>query len=111
MMRLWVFVLFCSIHGLTYGQIQPLSINAAYHKVPWEQVVNDLEARYPIKFFFPEAWVSGFEVTITSEELPLEEFLQGIFQSTNLRFLCFRGPSDHHQRLSSGFLSGPKVRK
>jgi len=89
-MRFWVLV-FCCAPWFAYGQIQSLSIDAAYHNVPWEQVVNDLEARYPIKFFFPEAWVSGFEVTTTSEELPLEEFLLEIFQNTNLSFYVSEG--------------------
>ena len=84
-------MVFCCAPWFAYGQIQPLSIDAAYRNVPWEQVVNDLEARYPIKFFFPEAWVSGFEVTITSEEQSLEQFLQEIFQNTNLRFYVSEG--------------------
>ncbi len=85
-MRLWLFTFLCWTPWFAYGQIQPLSIDASYHNEPWEQVVNDLEARYPIKFFFPEAWVSGFEVDITSEKQPLENFLREVFQNTNLYF-------------------------
>ena len=69
-----------------YGQTRPLAIDASYDNEPWEQVVADLESRYPIKFFFPDAWLSGFTVKITSEKQPLEKFFQEVFQNTNLYF-------------------------
>ncbi len=91
MIRFWLFFLFCAIHGLTYGQSQPLSIDASYQNVSWEQVVDDLESRYPIKFLFPDAWVSGFEVNVAATAQPLEQFLKEVFQNTNLYFYLDHG--------------------
>ena len=84
-MKLWILIFIC-FHCLAYGQTRPLTINATYHNAPWEEVVKDLEDRYPLQFYYPEAWTSGFEVTAVAEKLSLKQFLSAVFNNTSLHF-------------------------
>lgn len=65
---------------------EPVYIDARYENNAWEEVVQDLESRYPLKFYYPADWIEGFNVTQSSEKQLLNDFLRDIFSGTNLYF-------------------------
>jgi len=84
-----VFFLLLALPAFT--QQESISITSVYNDTPWEEVVVDLENRYPINFYFPPDWVSGLTITYETDGQSLQEFLQGIFQGTNLNFYLQNG--------------------
>jgi hypothetical protein len=90
MMKSGWLILFVLISFELFSQQSSIRIDANYDATPWQQVVTDLETRYPIKFYFAPEWVSGLQLTSSAQQLPLPEFLERIFAGTNLNFYLDR---------------------
>lgn len=78
------FWLFNSLTGQTQPAPAPLLISADYQKTPFPEVVADLEARYPLRFFFEAAWTDSLVLTLQATNQGLETFLAQLFRETNL---------------------------
>ena len=83
-------VLLVLISCKLFSQQGDIRIDATYQDMLWEEVVDDLESRYPINFYFAPDWVSGLVINTAVRDLPLETFLDQVFAGTNLKFYLER---------------------
>ena len=90
-MKWKLLMLFLVVYGKLFPQTSSVHIDANYNNVPWQEVVIDLEKRYPIKFYFPDDWVSGLRISSEAQGETIQEFLEGIFKGTNLNFYVQEG--------------------
>lgn len=74
------------------AQIQnstPISITATYTNQPLQEVITDLEGKYPIRFFYKKEWITNLIVTITLANEPVARAVEKMLSGTGLRFVLY----------------------
>jgi hypothetical protein len=88
---LFFFAIVCSLPNAK-AQAQgttPVSITAAYTSKPLQEVIADLESRYPLRFFYKNEWVANGKVTATLSNEPMDRALEKILSGTGLSFILY----------------------
>ncbi len=67
-----------------------IRISGTYQHTPLAGFIQQVEARYPVRFFFREEWMQPVRVSGKFDSRPLREVLQKIFQDTDLSFIVYR---------------------
>jgi hypothetical protein len=67
------------------GQSQ-LLITANYDNIPFPKIVEDLEKRYPMHFYYAPEWVDSLSLSLAVQEQSLANFLDQLFANTDLHF-------------------------
>jgi hypothetical protein len=78
-------ILFFLVYALTL-EAQDLSITGNFQDVPLLKVIEALEQRYPVRFFFDPATISGIQVSADFKETPLPSCLESILNKERLNF-------------------------
>ncbi|MDX2245857.1 MAG: TonB-dependent receptor [Bacteroidia bacterium] len=92
MKNLLLFYLFLFTGSLVFSQTEgDLRINVRYAGTSFPEVVRDLEARYPVNFFYAEEWTDSLAVNFSEENISLNQFLGQIFAGTRLSFFIYAG--------------------
>ena len=81
-MKFWFLVLLVLATGELSAQIDRLQITAEYSNTTFVAAVADLESKYSLTFLFDSSWVDSLYVTLKTDQIELDIFLD--------RFL-FRG--------------------
>lgn len=81
----WLLIAFLPI-SIFAQETESLQIDADYQQTLFEEVIADLEARYPLQFFFDPEWSDSLFVTLEAREMPLENFLPLLMQETGLNY-------------------------
>ncbi|MEZ4771603.1 MAG: TonB-dependent receptor [Bacteroidia bacterium] len=71
---------------LSAQNVDELRISAHYSDLSFSELVNDIEARYSVRFFYAEEWTDSLRFTFSGENILLGQFLTQIFSDTRLRF-------------------------
>ncbi|MDN5200296.1 carboxypeptidase-like regulatory domain-containing protein [Fulvivirgaceae bacterium BMA10] len=92
----------------SFSQSTSLKISADYINTPFEDVVLDLENRYPISFFYDDAWINGVEISLKVEQSDLDMFLKTLLEKTNIQYYI---TEDHRIILVKGHELVTKIPK
>lgn len=68
---------------------ESIKIDAAYKDQMLENILLDLQSRYPVHFFSKEEWIPKKSITITFQNENISRVLNKLFQDTNLKFLVY----------------------
>ena len=82
-------ILFFLIYGLTL-KAQDVSISEKFQDVPLLEVVEALEQKSPVHFFFDPAIIEGILVSADFQETPLASCLESILNKERLNFYISR---------------------
>ncbi len=83
------FLFLTTLSSLQAQQTQQLSISGQYQNTTLTTFIQEMERRYPLRFFFREEWVQAFQVNAQFDNLPLPQALAQIFQGTDLSFILY----------------------
>ena len=73
-----------------FGQdIDRYRITGTYVDRPFTEVVEDIENKIPVRFYFIEAWVEDLKVTGDFQDATLAEFMSGVLKGYDLQFVVF----------------------
>ena len=86
-MKHFVWVVFMSISLPLWGQME---IDVNYDSTRLEEVINDLESRYDLKFFYAQSWIDTVVVKVEKQTLSLDNFLRKALDNTSLFFFIER---------------------
>lgn len=68
-----------------------IRITANYSDVSFTRIVSDIEARYPLRFFYAGEWTDSLRFTFSGENIPLKQFLGQILRETPLQYFIADG--------------------
>jgi hypothetical protein len=61
-------------------------ISENYNVKPLKDIINELEDKHPLYFFYKENWIANTFVTAKSDSLTIYEFLDKIFEETGITY-------------------------
>ncbi len=70
-------------------QADQININVNYNNTQLNEILVDLQQRYPVKFFCKNEWLPESSITITIDNEPLSSALQELLNSTELNFVFY----------------------
>ena len=87
-------IAFCLCYGLQSGLAQPqsplnLQVNLDADAQTLFEVFQELEAAYPVRFFYREEWLPRNQVTTDLQNVPLGEVLNQLLSKTQLDYYVF----------------------
>lgn len=86
-----ILMTFISIVHDTYSQIQtPISITSNFNNVRIIDILNEIQGNYPVIFFYKREWIPDQSLSISSENEPLEDFLNELLTPFGLGFLMYK---------------------
>jgi len=85
----FMFVFIFSLCGAMAQDTDSLSISGDYQDLALEEVFNDLQNRYLVRFHFKEAWLEGKRITIRFSSEPLFKVVQALTLPNDLNFLIY----------------------
>lgn len=82
-----ILLFFFFLSGLLGQTTEPLRISGSFKNLTFEQFVDQMESRYPVRFYFREQWVQTLRVNIEAEQLPITDLMNKLLASTPLGFV------------------------
>ncbi len=76
--------------GMMAQSVSEIVVDRQYTKAPLEQVLEQLQNSYPIRFYYQDSWVKDVQVN-GSFQTDLSNFLQQILAGSGITFQVFRG--------------------
>ncbi len=67
--------------------IDSLKVSCTYSNTPYLQIINDIENKYNIYFYYKKEWFDSFNVTIKCSDIKLESFMKSCLEGSDLKFL------------------------
>lgn len=83
----WGLLLLLFAPLLTWGQnTDALRIDANYQDKLLYEAIVELEANYPIRFYFAPEWIDSVFVSVKAQNSAIDPFLKQLFEDTDLHF-------------------------
>ena len=73
------------------GYAQDLKVTGNYLNSSPHQVLKDLEAQYPVRFFYHEDWIPDDSVNLQFVQKPLSEVLEQLLKNSTLYYFEYHG--------------------
>jgi hypothetical protein len=75
----------------SFGQsAEDVIISGSYTNAAFADFVEEIESKYPLRFFYQPAWVEGIRFTATFQQTALTEALAEVLKDTDLRFQLYQ---------------------
>lgn len=87
--HLFYILLFITFSGSIYGQ-KAISISGRYENKPFVEVVNYLEKKYPIRFYYDQQWIDSLSVSFDHKSAELKQVLSSMLKDTDLHVFVDR---------------------
>jgi hypothetical protein len=68
------------IQGVLWSQTEEIRISARFFDVPTISVLEQLEQRYPVRFFFKEEWLKNDTLRVTLNNNTIQEAIEILFR-------------------------------
>lgn len=83
------FVWFLQINPARAQDNTQIYITATYNNKPLAEVISDLEARYPLRFFYKNEWIAGEGITISLTNEPLAAAVEKLLARSRINFILY----------------------
>ncbi|MEM7369668.1 MAG: TonB-dependent receptor [Bacteroidota bacterium] len=71
---------------LLFSQNESILIRQSYHGRPFQIFIEQLEQKYPLRFYYAQTWIDSLTVVQVENPMPLTKILLATFESTELSY-------------------------
>jgi hypothetical protein len=86
-----ILILFLFPLNLLAQQLEQIQIKSDYNRIPFIDLVREIEKDNDVHFFFKDEWVDDLIVSIKAQELPIDVLMKHLLGNTKLGF-TYRTP-------------------
>src|SRR5687767_13891147 len=85
----FIVLLFIAFSDAAAQEIPPVTVSGTYQNQPLQQIMADIEKRYPVRFFYQESWLSGIQKQATFDKEPIASAVEKLLSNTGVSFVMY----------------------
>jgi hypothetical protein len=79
------------VSSLQAQEKEQLRLSGEYNDVSLISFLTEIESKYPVSFYFKEEWLSGYTISLSLNDIPVQEALQLALASVPYTFMTIDG--------------------